>query len=147
MHESLKKRILIAPESNCWLWIGAISNTGYGNISIKINDIRKTYLAHRYYYQQVKGIIPKGMILDHICRVRNCVNPEHLEPVTQQENVLRGDFPKIAGAYQRNKIKCKRGHIYSEENTRIKFKGKYKCRECQKYNKRNLSKNYPLTEM
>ena len=73
-------------ESGCWIWIGSIVGSGYGQIRI---DGVNVY-AHRFSYEQKHGKIPKGLEMDHICRVRNCVNPDHVEPVTHKENVIRG---------------------------------------------------------
>lgn len=70
----------------CWLWGGTINLEGYG--SIKRN--RKRLVAHRVSYEELVGPIPQGLVLDHLCRVRHCVKPDHLEPVTIKENVLRG---------------------------------------------------------
>lgn len=67
----------------CWLWTGSLNSDGYGRFNGK--------LAHRRTYLEVVGPIPDGLVLDHLCRVRNCVNPDHLEPVTQRENMRRGD--------------------------------------------------------
>lgn len=70
---------------NCWEWIGAISTNGYGKTTIS----NRTVSAHRAVYVLLVGPIPEGMQLDHLCRVRHCVNPNHLEPVTAKENVRR----------------------------------------------------------
>ena len=75
----------------CWLWQGAINTNGYGNFHNK----GRTVKAHRFAYEICVGEIPKGLTIDHLCRVRHCVNPSHLEPVTMRENFLRGDRPKL----------------------------------------------------
>lgn len=77
--------------SGCWLWT-ANTNRGYGNFTVA----GKTRKAHRISYQTFVGAIPDGLALDHLCRVRACVNPSHLEPVTWAENVRRGDAAKLA---------------------------------------------------
>lgn len=69
----------------CWLWIGTINGAGYG--TFRLNG--ETIGAHRAVYEHVVGPIPAGLHIDHLCRVRNCVNPEHLEPVTPSENIRR----------------------------------------------------------
>ena len=77
----------ISIESNgCWLWIGYCVPDGYGRLSRQINKKLVTYWAHRYGYILSKGSIPKGMVLDHNCRTRNCVNPGHLDPVPSTIN-------------------------------------------------------------
>ena len=69
----------------CWLWAGALNNSGYG--TIKIDGV--TIGAHRHAYELAGGVIPDGLDLDHLCSVRRCVNPDHLEPVTRSENIRR----------------------------------------------------------
>lgn len=76
---------LIDGSTGCWLWQKSKSKDGYGWASFK----NKTYQAHRLFYILIKGPIPDGLVLDHVCRCRHCVNPEHLEPVTPQENLKR----------------------------------------------------------
>lgn len=94
----------------CWMWVGAISDTGYGSF----NAGGGLYTgSHRFAYQQVKGAIPAGLYLDHICRVRSCVNPDHLEPVTNEENIRRGN----GGINNASKTHCPKGHEYTPENT------------------------------
>lgn len=70
----------------CWKWTGAITETGYGVLQV---NGRKTY-AHRFVYERLIGRIPVGLVIDHLCRVRSCVNPAHMEPVTNEENLRRG---------------------------------------------------------
>jgi hypothetical protein len=88
-------------------------------------------MAHRISYEHFVGPIPKGLFIDHLCRMRACVNPGHLEPVTTLENARRGD----GGSNNRRKTHCTRGHEYSDENTRIKRNlkdGSFErvCKEC-----------------
>lgn len=77
------------PESGCWVWTDEDNHSGYGVFW----DGKRSWMAHRFSYEHFVGPIPEGLTLDHLCRVRCCVNPKHLEPVTIQENVRRGAGP------------------------------------------------------
>lgn len=112
--------------SPCWIWRGHINGaTKYGVIWRE----GKARLAHRWVYQREVGAIPMGMVLDHLCRVPACVNPEHLEPVTNAENVLRGFGPFAVNA---RKTHCPRGHEYTPDNTYITKQGFRNCRSCSR---------------
>lgn len=108
----------------CWLWQGTIKNdSGYGVIGI---DYKK-YYVHRLVYEALVGPIPDGMHIDHICRIRHCVNPDHLEPVTLAENVLRG---YSAGARAKRENVCVRGHQLTEDTVWVTKTGARKCKQC-----------------
>lgn len=79
----------------CWIWRGGLSKAGYGKRGRKTSG---SSLAHRWYYEQVHGPVPDGKTLDHLCRQPPCINPNHLEPVTQRVNSMRGVTPKLTAA-------------------------------------------------
>src|SRR5262249_49353562 len=82
LKERIEAKIIPEPNSGCFLWTGKLDVRGYARIWHNRGD----HIAHRLYYELKKGPIPEGLVLDHLCRVRCCVNPDHLEPVTNREN-------------------------------------------------------------
>src|SRR5579859_2557119 len=116
-------------EDGCWLWQGNIALNGYGVFSHGSRAggrKRQTVYAHRAAYVLLRGDVPVGLELDHLCRVRRCVNPSHLEPVTRRENVLRGLAPSVIRQVNAKKTACPRGHAYDGVN----INGARICRTC-----------------
>jgi hypothetical protein len=112
-------------ESGCWLWQGTLNHQRYGVVS---HDGR-SHSVHRAGYSALVGEIPEGLTLDHLCRVRHCWNPAHLEPVTIRENLLRGD---TLAAINSAKTHCVNGHRFSAENTYLrKDRRGRECRTCR----------------
>lgn len=112
------------PWGDCWLWTGAKHQHGYGRHRFKI----ESYFAHITSYRMVYGEVPLELELDHVCRIKACVNPDHLEPVPHRENLMRGECPTAKFALQTH---CLRGHEFTDENTyRWRNVGRL-CRACR----------------
>lgn len=109
----------------CWEWTAPLSGMGYA----QFYDGNRKPMAHRVVYELLVGPIPEGLQLDHLCRVRHCVNPHHLEPVTARENLIRGQGFIAANV---RKTHCKEGHELTPENTRIVRETERQCRTCQR---------------
>lgn len=106
----------------CLLWTGQIDKAGYGR--------RGGRLAHRLVYEMEVGPVPDALPLDHLCRVTRCVNPLHLEPVSQRENLLRS--PLTFQGRNARKTHCPQGHPYDEANTYRPPRGGRICRACSR---------------
>ena len=131
----LDARIVTGP--GCWLWTGGKTDYGYGIVQ-KAKTRPGHGVVHRIVYEMLVGPIPDGLVIDHLCRVRHCVNPDHMEPVTIGENTRRG----IAWDRRREltdaSTTCRAGHPYTEANTRLygpegRFRG---CRVCRRERQR-----------
>lgn len=83
------KRVGIVRHSECWLWTGRLTRDGYGRFRVSEDGKRRNFFAHRVAYTRTKGAVPVGFCIDHLCGVRRCVNPHHLEAVTSSENSRR----------------------------------------------------------
>ncbi len=111
--------------SGCWIWTAAIDQGGYGRIMWR----GKARKAHRILYSLLIGPIPQGLTLDHLCRNRVCVNPDHLQPTTLRVNILRGNG---ACAQNSRKDRCCKGHLFDLYSTYYDPWGYRECRICRK---------------
>lgn len=119
----MRKRIdfwsKVEKTESCWIWLGYLNRYGYGQLQYD----NKMYLAHRLAYELIKGQIKSNLDLDHLCHNRECVNPNHLEPVTHKENISRNE----------SKTHCSNGHKFTEGNMYVFPNGKTKhCKICRR---------------
>jgi hypothetical protein len=131
------EKVVKNPETGCWVYGGYLNDAGYG-ITV-ISGTRRRVRVHRVAYEHFKGPIPEGFHVDHLCFNPRCVNPAHLEAVTNGENVRRsiraGKSAVHGWAMQRDKTHCQRGHPYDEANTyRTPDNSKRHCRACGRLN-------------
>lgn len=116
----------VQKQDSCWLWTGLQYQTGYGHFDMPVDGKWKARRAHIVAYELTVGPVPEGLDLDHLCRVRLCVNPEHLEPVTRRVNLLRGGTIPAMRAAQTH---CVNGHEFTQENTAY-WSNCRNCRTC-----------------
>lgn len=108
------EKVSIEPDG-CWLWTGNTDRKGYGSMRVKSTGGPGSFARpHRLAYEHYVGPLPDGLVADHLCRTRACVNPAHIEFVTNRENILRGEAPSAIHA---RKTRCSRGHEFTPENT------------------------------
>lgn len=137
--QSLEERFWskVNKTNTCWLWAGSAASNGYGRFNVG----KKYPMAHRFAYEMLVGPIPDELTIDHLCHTndptcqggkvclhRRCVNPAHLEPVTQKENLRRGLSPSAKNSA---KTHCVRGHEFTADNTSI-FNGRRSCKTCNR---------------
>jgi hypothetical protein len=117
---------------SCWLWTGPTTQDGYGVLTIKVADRRTSRAVHRLLYKLLGNTVPDDLELDYLCRVRSCCNPTHLEIVTHEENIRRGDHKK--NHFSRQKIACPQGHPLTEGNLVVWLskRGLRRCLICQR---------------
>ncbi|PSJ29819.1 HNH endonuclease [Streptosporangium nondiastaticum] len=110
--------------AGCWTWTGSVKPNGYGQFRVG----KRVRTAHRVAYELAHGEIPDGLVIDHLCRRRDCVRPDHLEAVTQRINVRRGIS---SAAHRARQTHCCRGHAFDAANTYVAPNGTRKCRRCR----------------
>lgn len=127
LQSAIIDRSIPEPNTGCWLWLLALSRDGYGKFYVG-GEGETRITAQRASYMAFKGNIPSGYQIDHLCRVRCCVNPAHLEAVTPQINVLRGTSPIAQQAAQTH---CSRGHELTGDNLYVfEGDGHRRCKTC-----------------
>lgn len=117
------EKIYPEPNTGCWLWGASLAGGGYGQVHYQ----RRTRRAHQLVFEVLVNPVPVGFDLDHLCRVRWCVNPEHLEPVTRRVNLLRG--VNLIWMTRANQTHCKNNHLLSANNVTYYKNARY-CRAC-----------------
>jgi hypothetical protein len=140
----LFERCIPVPFSGCWIWNGTIAHDGYGRVPSGRRGV--SIPAHRLAFEYAKGPIQDGLQIDHLCRIKGCINPDHLEAVTASMNVLRGLVPTTASKHMKAvrarltaipRTHCPRGHELTAENVILERQHRdgsitRKCRECKR---------------
>lgn len=131
-------KVRVNADTDCWMWQRSLNPNGYGQFRVDPVPAGPRG-AHRVAYLALVGDVPDGMQLDHLCRVRACCNPAHLEPVSNRENSLRS--PLRGG-----KSHCIRGHELSGPNVRLQTRGAFRRRECRLCARLRHSAEYRATK-
>jgi hypothetical protein len=117
----------VRKDDECWEWTDSLATYGYGYLTIATGEQVR---AHRWAYENLgRGTLIEGMVIDHLCRNKACVNPKHLEQVTYWENTRRGVAPNIQTHVTGI---CKRGHAIKDENILINSDGRRRCKTCNR---------------
>lgn len=133
-YDRFKEKYRVCEDTGCWNWTGAVNPSGYG----EFKPYRKSPTnAHRWFYAFLNGPIPPELHCDHLCRNRKCVNPNHIEVVSQRENILRGVG---ATAINAAKTHCPKGHEFTPDNITKTKRGK-RCRICKNEESRQRHAN------
>lgn len=134
IRDRIERNIMIV--EGCWIWLGAMTKGGYGLMTIRTNKRPAVRCAHRVSYEAYIGSIPDGLTIDHLCRRTWCVNPEHMEPVTIKENILRGEGPSARQARQTCCPKCGGDYTLRTGMRRGRMASFRICQRCVRENNR-----------
>ena len=115
----------VSKTETCWLWMGAKLPVGYGRFS-------GAEYSHRKAWELLRGPIPAGLTVDHLCKVKSCCNPDHMEIVSRGENAIRGGGIAASARIRLAKTHCIYGHEYTPENTGTKPNGSRQCLTCRR---------------
>lgn len=126
--ERFWRKVMPEPMSGCWLWTGYSVPLGYGQFW----DGSRHSTAHRFSYELHKGPVPAGLYIDHKCSNPYCCNPDHLDAVTQSENMLRASARGRLNNQNTGRVVCHRGHALTPENTFVRQDGRRRCRTCMR---------------
>ena len=126
--------VVVPDLGQCWVWLGATQNCGYGYFGRRVGGKCKNTLAHRHSYESFKGPIPAGLTIDHLCFNKRCVNPSHLEAVPNGVNNARGNSLSARNA---RKTHCPKGHPYDA----IYSSGGRRCKRCHAERERRRRAN------
>ncbi|SIN33573.1 HNH endonuclease signature motif containing protein [Mycobacteroides abscessus] len=127
LDERFWEKVRPAGALECWQWGASLNDGGYGQIYV--HEVRRPIRAHRVAWELLRGEIPTGLVIDHLCRNRRCVNPWHMDLVTNEVNIERGEFRSSRPPL---KTHCPSGHAYAGENVRIAKAGYRVCRSCER---------------
>ena len=127
MEERIRRKIEVV--GSCWVWTASHDSKGYGQVRYG----GKVRQAHRVVYTELVGPVPEGLELDHLCLVRDCVNPDHLEPVTRQENIARSVH------YNASRTHCKWGHELVGNNLYVSPKNSRECKTCRRHRRQRYN--------
>lgn len=126
--KEFERHIMPEPNSGCHIWLGSLNGEGYGCFAIEKRRHGRRINAHRWIWEQKHGPIPNGLDPDHLCRVRCCVNDNHIELVTRQVNVQRG----VPYRPDTKKSHCIHGHELTPDNTQPRKDGGRRCLQCRR---------------
>lgn len=129
--ERFEAKYIPEPMSGCWLWTAFLNPAGYGQIGVG-GRAGRPMLAHRVAWEMHRAPIPEGLVIDHLCRNPACINPDHLQPVAQKLNLLRGN---TFNARNVAKTHCLQGHPLIGENLYLNSHGGRHCQACRKRNR------------
>jgi hypothetical protein len=161
----LLSKFIIDPETGCWRWKYKPNKGGYGRLRVCSKRTNTSFAAHRLAYLKWVGPIADGLVVDHKCRNRSCINPEHLEVVTHKENIRRSNLTRqrarhegwkthndsrlrMSGTGHRKegegakRTHCRRGHPFVGANVMPRANGNRRCRKCHNAQKRRNWPNY-----